>query len=126
MKGIGGKGEEEWVGDLREKVFGMKENKKAGERKESRKRGKQRAETRREFSSDMDVEGSTYKNFTHYNTIFCFFVFLFLSFLFLLQYISLFNLILAKTISSLCLNRFGGVMCSCPCFYLGHPYSYRQ
>ena len=27
--------------DLREKVFGMKENKKAGERKESRKRGKE-------------------------------------------------------------------------------------
>jgi len=68
--------------DLREKVFGMKENKKAGERKESRKRGKQRTETRREFSSDIDVEGSTYKNFTHYNTIFVFF----LSFFFYFYY----------------------------------------
>jgi hypothetical protein len=41
-------------------VFGEKENGKAGERKRAENEGNKGA-GRREFGSDIDVEGSTYK-----------------------------------------------------------------
>lgn len=112
MEGIGGKGEEEWVGIWERRCLEWKKIKKREREKRAENEGNKRAETRREFSSDMDVEGSTYKNFTHYNTIFVFFLSFFI-------FITLNKG--KKNITSLCLNRFGGAMWSFLISILGTP-----